>query len=68
MRKMQKAENSQKGNLQPAKSEIEWGIVKMRRAGEFIASVGSPFGRWVDEVRTLAGSERSRLVARVRTI
>jgi hypothetical protein len=40
----------------------------MRRAGVFIASVGSPSRRWIDDVRTLAASERSRLVARVRTM
>jgi hypothetical protein len=65
---MQKAKNSQKENSQTAKSEIEWGIVRMRQAGEFIAIVGSPFGRWVDDVQTLVASERSRLVTRVRTI
>jgi len=68
MRKMQKAKNSQKESSQTAKSEIEWGIVRMRRAGEFIASVGSLSGWWVDDVRTLAASERSRLVVRVQTI
>jgi hypothetical protein len=45
MRKMQKAKSSQKENSQTAKSEIEWGIVRMQRAGKFIASVGSPSGR-----------------------
>jgi hypothetical protein len=68
MRKMQKAKNSQKESSQIAKSEIEWGIVRMRRAGEFIASVGSPSERWIDDVWTLAASERSRLVTHVRTI
>jgi hypothetical protein len=64
MRKMQKAKNTQKESSQTAKSEIKWGIVRMRRAEEFIASVGSPSGRWIDDVRTLAASEKSRLVAR----
>jgi hypothetical protein len=65
---MQKAKNSQKENSQTVKSEIEWGIVRMQGAGEFIAFVGSPSGWWVDDVWTLATSERSRLVSRVRTI
>jgi hypothetical protein len=60
--------NSQKGNSQPAKSEIEWGRVRMQRIGEFIASVGSPSGRWVDDVRTLAASERRILVELVWTV
>jgi len=51
---MQKAKSSQKENSQTAKSEIEWGMVRMRRVGEFIASVGSPSGWWIDDVRTLA--------------
>jgi hypothetical protein len=36
--------------------------------GVFIASVGSPTRRYFDDVRTRAASERSRLVACVRTI
>jgi len=70
MRKMQKkkTKNSQKENSQTVKSEIEWGTVRMRRAGEFITSVGSPSERSIDDVWTLAASQRSRLVARVRTI
>jgi len=39
--------------------------VRMRRVGIFIAFVGSPSGRWVDDVRTLSSLERSRLVALV---
>jgi hypothetical protein len=63
-----KPKNSQKENSQTAKSEIEWGIVRMRRVGGFIAYVGSPSGWWIDEVQTLAALERSRQVARVRMI
>jgi hypothetical protein len=65
---MQKAKNSQKENSQTAKSEIEWGIVRMRQAGELIAFVGSPSRRWIDDVWMLVALERSRLVASVRMI
>jgi hypothetical protein len=34
----------------------------------YSASVGSLSRRWIDDVRTLAASERSKKVARVRTI
>jgi len=51
------------------KREILWGMVEReRRAGFFIASVGSPSGRYIDAVRTRAASKRSRLVTRIRTI
>jgi hypothetical protein len=43
-------------------------VERERRAGLFIASVGSPSGWCINTVRTRAASEMSRLVARVQTI
>jgi len=50
------------------KNLILWGMKRIRRSGHFIVAVGSPSGQWIDDVRTLAASERNRTVARVQTI
>jgi hypothetical protein len=59
--------NSNLTHKQP-KILILWDMKKNRRSGHFIAAVGSPSGRWIDDVRTLAASKRSRMVTRVQTI
>jgi hypothetical protein len=55
-------------NSQAAKNQILWGRESVRQSGVIIVAVGSPSGWWSDDVRTLATSERSRQVTRVRTM
>jgi hypothetical protein len=43
-------------------------LIKNNITGVFIATVGSLSRQWIDDLQTLAASERSRLVARVRMI
>jgi len=55
--------------LKQPKRGIVWGKVeRMRQSGQYIAAVEFPSGRWSDDVRTFAASERSKQVACVRTI
>jgi hypothetical protein len=63
-----KPKNSKTNNSQAAKSSDFVGYEGNAVSRVFIATVGSLSGRWIDDVRTLAASKRSRLVARVRTI
>jgi hypothetical protein len=63
-----KPKNLKPTTSQAAKRKILWGKERMRRAGEFIATVGSPSGRSIYVVWTRAAMGTCGQVTRVRTV